>query len=126
MWILETSARWLTTGKTFASEEERLAYARGYFDTEGGVPHDPKARFYIQLVQKNAVDIEQLRTMLEELGIACGKLHNPSVAVDDELWRFYVSARSHRAFAERVSSWHPQRRQRLDTWLQRQDARMKI
>ena len=126
MWILETSARWLATEVSLASSEERRAYARGYFDTEGGVPHNPKARFYIQLVQKNALDIGKLKAMLEELGIACGKIHNPSARVDDELWRFYVAARSHRAFVERVSSWHPLRRRRLELWLKSQDAGMKI
>ena len=126
LWILETSARWLTPEISLTSNEERLAYARGYFDTEGGVPHNPAARFYIQLVQKNAVDIGKLKAILEELGIACGKLHNPSAGIDNELWRFYVSARSHRAFVERVSSWHPQKRKRLELWLESQDARMKI
>jgi hypothetical protein len=126
LWILETSARWLTSETSLTSSEERLAYARGYFDTEGGVPHNPAARFYIQLVQKNAADISKLKAMLEELGIACGKLHNPSAGVDAELWRFYVSARSHRAFVEHVSSWHPQKRRRLELWLESQDARMKI
>ncbi len=82
--------------------------------------------YRIQLVQKNAVDISKLKAMLEDLGIACGKLHNPSAGIDDELWRFYVAARSHRTFAERVSSWHPQKRRRLELWLERQDARMKI
>lgn len=126
LWILETSARWLTSETSLTSTEERLAYARGYFDTEGGVPHNPAARFYIQLVQKNAADISKLKVMLEELGISCGKLHNPSAGIDDELRRFYVSARSHRTFVERVSSWHPQKRVRLELWLERQDARMKI
>jgi hypothetical protein len=126
MWTLETSARWLATEVSLASDDERLAHARGYFDTEGGVPHKPRARFYIQLVQKDPLDIGKLKAMLEDLGIACGKIHNPSAGVDDQLWRFYVSARSHRAFAERVSSWHPQRRRRLGLWLERQDARMKI
>lgn len=108
LWILETSARWLASETSLTSTEECLAYARGYFDTEGGVPHNPAARFYIQLVQKNAADISKLKVMLEQLGIACGKLHNPSAGIDDELWRFYVAARSHRTFVERVSSWHPQ------------------
>ena len=126
LWILETSARWLTAEVPLASDDERLAYARGYFDTEGGVPHNPRARFYIQLVQKNKVDLAALKVMLEDLGIVCGKLHNPSAGVDDQLWRFYVAARSHRSFAERVSSWHPQKRERLEVWLNGQNVRMKI
>jgi len=126
LWILETSARWLATEVSLTSDDECLAYARGYFDTEGGVPHNPRARFYIQLVQKNAVDLAKLKAILEDLGITCGKMHNPSAGVDDQLWRFYVAARSHRTFAERVSSWHPQKRERLEVWLNGQNARMKI
>ncbi|MGH7685598.1 MAG: LAGLIDADG family homing endonuclease [Candidatus Dormibacteria bacterium] len=123
LWILETSSRWIRTSPAFAGVDEHLAYARGYFDTEGSVPHDPATRFYIQFVQKNWVDIGALRQMLEQIDIRCGKLHNPSVRVDSEMWRFYVLAESHRAFAERVSSWHPLKRRRLDRWL---TGRMKI
>lgn len=123
LWIVETSSRWLEECPALRSEEEQLAYARGYFDTEGGVPHDSGARFYVQLVQKNYEDIASLRAMLEVLGIRCGKLHNPSSRVDSSLWRFYVLADSHQAFAERVSSWHPRRRRLLEAWLV---SRMKI
>jgi hypothetical protein len=125
LWILETSNKWIEKGAPFESIEERLAYARGYFDTEGGIPHDPTARFCIQLVQKNAADINELRSMLDSLGIACGTVHNPSRRVDASLWRFYVLASSHRAFVERVSSWHPRKRMLLDQWLL-SHARMKI
>ena len=107
----------------FGTVDEQLAYARGYFDTEGSVPHDPTARFYIQFVQKNRTDIDELRQTLEMLSISCGKLHNPSIRVDGDMWRFYVLAAAHRVFAERVSSWHPRKRRRLDRWLA---GRMKI
>ena len=122
MWILETSSRWLTSASGLGSTEEQLAYARGYFDTEGGVPRDSTARFYIQLVQKNRIDLANLKAMLEGLGIVCGKLHNPSTRVDDALWRFYVAARSQRTFVESVGSWHPRKRALLERWI----ARMKI
>src|ERR1700726_2999562 len=71
LWILETSSRWIADRESVTSEEERLAYARGYFDTEGGIPGDAGARFYIQLVQKNSADIANLKAMLEGLGDAC-------------------------------------------------------
>jgi intein-encoded DNA endonuclease-like protein len=116
---METSSRWIKKGAEFPTVDEQLAYARGYFDAEGSVPHDPAARFYIQLVQKNRSDIEALRQMLELVGIRCGKLHNPSVRVDNEMWRFYVLAESHRAFAKRVSSRHPRTRRRLDRMVDR-------
>lgn len=106
-WVLETSASWL---KEASAVDDSLAYARGYFDAEGGVPRDPDARFYIQFVQKNRPDIEQLRGVLIEAGIRCGRLHNPSRSVDPDLWRFYVRAESHDDFINRVSSWHPRKR----------------
>jgi hypothetical protein len=113
-WILETSAAVLAGRSTFSTSEERLAYARGYFDAEGGIPRDPSARFYVQFVQKNYGDINELRKTLEVEGIRCGRLHNPSRLRDPDLWRFYVVAASHGAFATRVSSWHPRKRGLLD------------
>ena len=114
VWILETSVEILTERPTFSSREERLAYARGYFDAEGGIPRDPSARFYVQFVQKNRGDIDELRTMLEAEKIRCGRLHNPSRSRDPDLWRFDVTAASHEAFVERVNSWHPRKRCLLD------------
>jgi hypothetical protein len=89
-WIVETSVDVLAKGPQFSTSEERLAYARGYFDAEGGMPRDASARFYVQFVQKNRADIDQLRSMLVLEGIDCGRIHNPSRRVDSDLWRFYV------------------------------------
>jgi hypothetical protein len=125
LWVLETSADVLAERPSFSSREERLAYARGYFDAEGGTPHDPSARFYVQFVQKNYGDIEQLRSLLTMEGIACGRLHNPNRSRDQDLWRFYVAAGSHLAFVRRVSSWHPRKRSLLDTRFGVGQARMK-
>ncbi len=117
LWILETSFGWMAETMSFTTVEEQLAYARGYFDAEGGIPKDLSARFYIQLVQKNATDLSELRTILETIGVRCGTMHNPSVRVDSSMWRFYVLAVSHRTFVERVSSWHPRKRRDMDLWL---------
>ncbi len=100
----------LDGGFTPRSSAEKAAYARGYFDAEGGVPRSPDARFYIQFVQKNRADLSQLRSWLGDLGVDCGALHVPSAFVDPDLWRFYVRARAHRVFIERVGSWHPRKR----------------
>ncbi len=91
-----------------------MAYARGYFDAEGGIPRDPSSRFYVQFVQKDRADLDELRLRLETQGLSCGRLHNPSAAVDCDLWRFYVLARSHEEFMRRVSSWHPRKRRLLE------------
>jgi hypothetical protein len=114
-WVLETSAAVLAERPEFSRQEERFAYARGYFDAEGGMPRNPSARFYLQFVQKDHGDIDELRTMLVSEGIDCGRIHNPSRQVDPNLWRFYVLASGHETFATLVSSWHPRKRSLLDT-----------
>ena len=77
------------------------------------------ARFYIQLVQKSRADLAKVRDALESLEIRCGRIHNPSVQVDPDYWRFYVLRSSHEDFIRRVGSWHPRKRELLE-------ARMKI
>jgi len=125
-WVLETSAGWLTDEPSFSTKEERCAYARGYFDAEGGIPRDASARFYIQFVQKDRADIARLHAILEDEGIACGKLHRPSHRADHPVWRFYVAARSQRDFVACVGSWHPRKRGLLATRFGESATRMKI
>ena len=109
VWTIETT--WRPDGSTESwSETGQLAFARGYFDAEGGVPAQQSSRFYIQLVQKNHSDLDRLRTILEKAGIRCGRLHNPSPRVDPDYWRFYVLAASHQDFVRLVGSWHPRKR----------------
>jgi hypothetical protein len=121
VWVVETTCK--LAEATFTSLREKTAFARGYFDAEGGIPRDSNARFYIQLVQKDRRDLEQVRRFLKDVGIGCGRIHNPSVRVDPDYWRFYVLANSHEDFIERVSSWHPRKRMLLDL---RVETRMKI
>jgi hypothetical protein len=90
------------------------AFARGYFDAEGGVPRDPSSRFYVQLCQKNYSDLKELRERIRSLGIATGILHNPSRRVDPAYWRFYIRAGSWGEFITQVGSWHPAKRPLLD------------
>jgi len=77
------------------------------------MPHETLARFYIQITQKDRRDLERVRGFLERPGIRCGRLHNPSVRADPDYWRFYVLSASHWAFAERIGSWHPRKRELL-------------
>ena len=118
-WILETSRRWLDDASAPTTQSEMRAYARGYFDAEGGVPRDLGARRYIQFVQKDREDLAELRAMLERLGIRCGMLHNPSSRVDPDMWRFYVAASSQREFARMIGSWHPRKRSLFDILVSR-------
>ncbi len=85
---------------------EKLFYVRGFFDAEGGIPHT-KDRFYIQLVQKNLEKIKQIKSLLDDLGIESGKIHNPSKRVDPDYWRIFIAAKHHKKFANFVNSYHP-------------------
>ncbi len=106
---LETLAQFLSFSfdpLTLKTNIERASYVRGFFDAEGGIPRIPNAKFYIQLVQKDKEKIEKIVHMLNMLGIHTGKVHNPSVRVDPNFWRVFVSTRSHTTFARIIGSWH--------------------
>jgi len=122
VWVLETTHR-LDDEDDWCSSGENAAFARGYFDAEGGIPRNTSDRFYVQFVQKDRTDLDRVRRSLGRLGVRCGRIHNPSVRVDPDYWRFYVLAESHEDFIRHVSSWHPRKRMLLDL---RIETRMKI
>jgi hypothetical protein len=113
VWVIETTCR-LDQSAIPSGDLECAAFARGYFDAEGGVPRDPRDRFYVQFGQKDYGDLARLRGVLTQMGLECGRLHNPSVRADPDYWRFYVLSNSHAAFLSRVGSWHPRKRSILD------------
>lgn len=92
------------------SESEMADYIRGYFDAEGSVPRDTESRPYIYLAQKDRRDLSQLKSFLTSLGIECGKIHNPSVRVDSDYWRFYIKRKSLPRFAKMIGSSHPRKK----------------
>ncbi len=113
VWVVET--KWRDGGPTeISAMAEKTAFVRGYFDAEGGVPRDQARRFYIQITQKSWSDLIMVRDFLEDIGISCGRVHNPSFRVDPSYWRFFVLTRFHVDFAMKVSSWHPRKRLILD------------
>ncbi len=121
VYVIETTAEFLRNieKQDYTSEEEKIAYIRGYFDSEGGVPHKIQSRFYIQLCQKNYSELVALKEMVESLGIKCGRIHNPSKRVDPNYWRFYILSESFHDFMGKIGSWHPLKKQIFQ-------ARMKI
>jgi intein/homing endonuclease len=109
---LETVAQFLDFSfdpLLLSTSEERAAYVRGFFDAEGGIPHSRSARFYIQLVQKDKAKMESIQYLLTSLGIKSGSLHNPSVRVDPNYWRCFVSTASHADFVRLIGSLHPKK-----------------
>ena len=95
--------------RNMSTENSKIAYIRGYFDAEGGIPQNANHWFYIQISQKNKLELENLKNILEELNISCGKIHIPSAKADPDYYRFYISRRSHKDFAKIIGSWHPRK-----------------
>ena len=109
IWVLETLCKDLDFSfnpLTLESRVEKAHYVKGFFDAEGGIPHN-KDRFYIQLVQKDFEKIEKIKSLLSDLGIESGKIHNPSKKVDPNYWRIFVSTKHHKRFADVINSLHP-------------------
>lgn len=108
MYVLETLCKELdfSFNPKNLSKEEKVAYLKGFFDAEGGVPHNG-GRFYVQLVQKNLPKIELIKKLLIELGIKSGKIHNPSKRIDPDYWRIFILADSYKKFANLIGSLHP-------------------
>jgi hypothetical protein len=108
VWILEFSKKHLKDFEV-KSVQDKIDYIRGYFDAEGGIAKDPDVRFYLYFAQKDKQDLLQVRDYLQEIGISCGKMHNPSNKVDPNYFRFFISAKSYGDFARIVSSFHPEK-----------------
>jgi intein-encoded DNA endonuclease-like protein len=112
VYTLETLAEFLDFSfdlNTLNSVGEQLAYVRGFFDAEGGIPSKKDNRFYIQLVQKDKVKLEKIKDILKISGISAGVIHNPSKRIDPNYWRMFVSTHTHKRFAQMVGSWHPRK-----------------
>jgi len=106
LYIVEFSKVFLK-GVKIKNIKDKIDYIRGYFDAEGGIAKSTKVRFYIYFAQKDLEDLREVKSYLEEININCGKIHNPSRRVDPDYWRFFISARSYRDFANKVGSFHP-------------------
>lgn len=89
--------------------KDKTDYIRGYFDAEGCIPRNLNSRYYIYFAQKNKIDLLELRSYLIDVGIQCGKVHNPSKKIDPDYYRFYVLAKSHKRFSNLVGSLHPEK-----------------
>ncbi len=124
VWTLETTYDMSPFNYPMTSEN-RIAFARGYFDAEGGVPRLATARFYVQFCQKNKDDLSVVRSALEQENISCGRIHNPSARIDPNYWRFFVRAHSHALFVERIHSWHPRKRLLMKSFLEGQLGELK-
>ena len=108
LFVVEFSLSFLGSYR-MSTPGDYASYARGFFDVEGGVPRDPSKGSYLYFDQKDRAGLRELREMLEQLGIACGRLHRPSARADPACWRFYVSRGAHGRFEKVVGSSHPRK-----------------
>jgi intein/homing endonuclease len=116
--VIETTASFLDIdfdASPLVGADAGLAYVRGFFDAEGGMPHDSSARLYFQLCQKNYQRLDTVKAILSSWGILSGRIHNPSWRADPNYWRLYVASQSHQRFMWLVGSWHPSKRQLIQT-----------
>ena len=65
------------------------------------------AAYMLTLVALIKKDLKQVKDWLEQLGIKCGSIHNPSKKVDPNYWRFFIGVKSYERFARIIGSWHP-------------------
>ncbi|HIH22433.1 TPA: hypothetical protein HA238_01770 [Candidatus Micrarchaeota archaeon] len=89
-----------------------LAYVAGFFDAEGGIPHDIKKPLYIQFVQKSKEELDDVVNILEKNGVRCGIVHQYDKKKSG-CWRFFVKRESHLKFIKLIKSEHPEKKERL-------------
>lgn len=106
LWIIEFSKSLLKKTKLI-SRQNKIDYIRGYFDAEGGIAKNSKVAYYLYFCQKDKTEIEKIKKYLEQIGISCGKVHNPSKRVDPDYWRFFIRAKSYNDFSRIIGSTHP-------------------
>ena len=88
-----------------------LAYIRGFFDAEGGLPKYPKKnkQKYISFDQKNKEPLIFIRNKLVEYGYKPTKL-----TFTGGNWQFRITRKSHiKKFYQEIGSWHPEKRKKL-------------
>ena len=122
VYILETTSKILSLNfdpDLLESPDEKKAYIRGYFDAEGGTSRGGRVRFYLQFAEKHKKRLKKVRNLLEQLGINCGRIHNPSYRQDPNYWRFYVKSCSYKKFIEEIGSWHPEKQRFLFKWVKK-------
>src|SRR3990167_6046862 len=89
------------------SEQDKTDYIRGYFDTDGAIARSKSVRYYLYFSQKDKRDLSNVKNYLEQLGISCGVIHNPSKKKDAKYFRFFIKANSYSKFAKIIGSSHP-------------------
>jgi len=102
--------------------EIQKEFIKGFFDSEGGVPHvekravEPKD-IRVELTQANRECLEEVKGITQKLGIKTGKVCGPyyKKGFKDPVYRLKIHGIKEVAkFSKIIGSLHPEKRKRLD------------
>ena len=113
---------WNTPSKIMNSSREiKAEYLRGFFDSEGGLPHvekryiEPK-NIRVHFTQSNKKCLEELKEMINEFGIKTGKVCGPYFKKNypNPIYRLKIHGiRGVSKFNDTIGSLHPEKQTRL-------------
>lgn len=89
----------------------QVAYIRGFFDAEGGLPKNPlkSNQKYLSLSQKNRESLVFLRNTLTKLGF-----QPTNLTICGKVWEFRLTRKKDIIeFIEKIGSWHYEKQKRL-------------
>src|SRR3989344_3618151 len=98
-----------TTRQTPVTKKEIIAYLNGAIH-DATLNKGKRVRFgqknkqWLEHLKVLLDRIENLKIILEKLGINVGRVHNPSKRVNPDYWRIFILADSHLAFARIIGS----------------------
>ena len=101
--------------------EIQKEFIKGFFDSEGGVPHVENGmvegkNIVVHFTQSNEKCLEELKDMIQSLGIKTGKVCGPyyKKGYSDPFFRVKIHGRKEVAkFAHVIGSLHPEKQRRL-------------
>jgi len=118
----ENQIEWNTPNFILKSSfDVQREYIKGFFDSEGGVPHveerkvEPK-NIRIHFTQSNMKCLEELRMMIRKLGIKTGNVCGPyyKKGFENPIFRLKIhGTREVSKFADIVGSYHKEKLNRL-------------
>jgi hypothetical protein len=98
------------------TKKEQKFYISGFWDADGGCPKKPtlQKKIYIKFTQKDKKSLEELKEMIENFGIRCGKIRLSEDGQYGKIWRFTITnTNGIIKFCKQIGSLHPEKNQRL-------------
>ena len=97
--------------------EAVVPYIRAFWDTDGGCPRNPslKRKLYIDFTQKDATILKTVKEILNQYEITTGNIRKSERKPSGDIHRFAITGKpAILLFIKTISSWHPDKRSRLE------------